>query len=126
MKELLQKINNETMKHTLIFHNDIDKPTSNEKDPKRRILYPPSMYSISVIIVAIIIAAANVKQNHHFFVFVVFTNYLLFKNFQITGIKLTYYYFKTSEGRIVEDIRTVVQRQNEYIYIPDLRVYANS
>jgi len=28
-------------------------------------------------------------------------------------------------GRIVEDVRTILERQNGYIYIPDLREYAN-
>jgi len=28
---------------------------------------------------------------------------------------------KGAWGRIVEDVRTIIQRQNEYIYIPDLR-----
>ena len=27
---------------------------------------------------------------------------------------------------IVNDVRTIIQQQNEYIYIPDLRVYANT
>ena len=29
-------------------------------------------------------------------------------------------------GQIVKDVRTIIQRQNEYIYIPDLRNYANA
>jgi len=28
--------------------------------------------------------------------------------------------------RIVNDVRTIIQQQNEYIYIPDLRAYANA
>jgi|GEM_PF-3239244 len=28
--------------------------------------------------------------------------------------------------RIVDSVRTIIQRQNEYIYIPDLREYANA
>ena len=27
---------------------------------------------------------------------------------------------------IVDNVRTIIQRQNEYIYIPDLREYANT
>ena len=29
-------------------------------------------------------------------------------------------------SRIVDNVRTVIQRQNEYIYIPDLRGYFNT
>lgn len=28
--------------------------------------------------------------------------------------------------RIVDDVRTIIQQQNEYIYIPDLRAYTNA
>lgn len=28
--------------------------------------------------------------------------------------------------RIVDSVRTIIQRQNDYIYIPDLKEYANT